>query len=456
MNATFLNDLLSTLTQRYARRWVTRHEDNGQGAELLLEQCQVLLDSDGEASSMAHAHRALQRYQRLSDTDKLRFFQALASGFNPDPDAVHAAYAAYSADPDSAHAQALFRACEPPRQELLRRLNLLPGYTFELVRMRADLQHLLREHPELRPLDADFTALFSSWFNRGFLVLQRIDWHTPAAVLEKIIAYEAVHAMRGWDDLRRRLNPADRRCFAFFHPATGDEPLIFVQVALTDGLPDRIQPILDSKAADPSAAEEADTAAFYSISNCQVGLRGISFGNFLIKQVVQELRQELPNLRNFVTLSPLPGFVDWLRERRDDPAFPLSESDRKALAILDNPDPRSLLQAANGLQQLVMPLAAHYLLEAKGRHGQPANPVARFHLGNGARLHRLNWLGDVSDNGLRQSLGLMVNYLYVLDEIEANHERFASQGHIVSSREVQRQAKQAEKRLKHEPPATPA
>ncbi|MCC5858328.1 MAG: malonyl-CoA decarboxylase [Ectothiorhodospiraceae bacterium] len=456
MNGTFLNDLLSTLTQRYARRWLGRHDDSGQRAELLLEQCRVLLASDGEASSMAHAHRALQCYQRLDAGERLNFFRALAGGFNPDPDAVHRAYAAYSDQPDSARAQALFRACEPPRQELLRRLNLLPGYTFELVRMRADLQRLLPDHPELRPLDADFSSLFSSWFNRGFLVLRRIDWHTSASVLEKIIAYEAVHAMRGWDDLRRRLNPADRRCFAFFHPATGDEPLIFVQVALTDGLPDRIQPILDSQAAEPGAAEEADTAAFYSISNCQVGLRGISFGNFLIKQVVQELRQELPNLRHFVTLSPLPGFVDWLRQQRDDPAFPLGEADRNALAILDTPDPRSLLQAAEGLQSLLMPLAARYLLEAKGRKGQPANPVARFHLGNGARLHRLNWLGDISDNGLRQSLGLMVNYLYVLDEIEANHERFASQGEIVSSREVQRLAKQAEKRLKREPPATPA
>ena len=261
-------------------------------------------------------------------------------------------------------------------------------------------------------------------------MLQRIDWSSPADILEKIIRYEAVHEIQGWDDLRRRLQPADRRCFAFFHPSLADEPLIFVEVALTQDIPSSIQPVLaDERKVLP--AEEATTAVFYSISNCQPGLRGISFGNFLIKQVVEDLSRELPSLKTFVTLSPAPGFGPWLKRAAAD-ADGLG-GDTTALARLGAPDWHRDPTIAEQLRPLLLGLAAAYYLEAKAKNGQPLDPVARFHLGNGARLERLNWLGDTSSKGLREAAGLMVNYLYDLNTIETNHEAFANQGVVAAS-----------------------
>nr|WP_300314879.1 malonyl-CoA decarboxylase [Halomonas sp.] len=447
MNFSFLQELLSNITQRDAllrRRGSTGAIHHHQ----VVEACRRLLDSDGEASSINLASQALNGYAQLDDDGKSRFFRCLTEDFAADPSAVDAAYEAYKATRGNTELQHLNEASEPQRQELLRRLNLTAGGTYDLVRMHADLLSLIRAEPELSPLDADFIHLFTSWFNRGFLVLKRIDWNTPAAILEKIIHYEAVHEICDWNDLRRRLDARDRRCFAFFHPATGDEPLIFVEVALTKGLPDRIQPILDANHAAIDA-EDADTAAFFGISNCQMGLRGISFGNFLIKQVVQELSSELPGLKHFVTLSPVPGFRAWLDQQREEKRF--NEEIHHVLDDLDQDGWQQDDERLKALGDVIRPLAAYYLTKQRNSHGLPLNPVARFHLGNGAQLHRINWPGDVSHKGITHGAGLMVNYLYVLDDIERNHEQYTTDGKVVCSSTVRDLSRRARKHLKGEP-----
>ncbi|HEU0084305.1 MAG TPA: malonyl-CoA decarboxylase family protein, partial [Bradyrhizobium sp.] len=289
----------------------------------------------------------------------------------------------------------------------------------------------------------DVVHLLSSWFNRGFLVLRKIDWSTPAIVLEKIIRYEAVHEIRDWNDLRRRIDPVDRRCYGFFHPALVDEPLIFVEVALTETIPGAIAPLL-AEDRQPVPIERARTAVFYSISNCQRGLGGITFGNFLIKQVVEELRRELPKLENFVTLSPVPGFMQWLKNADD---LPLNEEDRKLFETLEQPDWVHDPELAAQLRSALEPLAAYYFLKARTAKGRLIDPVARFHLGNGARLERINWLGDVSPKALRESAGIMVNYLYRLEDIEKNHEAYANQGEVAASSAVKRLLKSDSRRL---------
>ncbi|RUP11404.1 MAG: MCD, Malonyl-CoA decarboxylase MCD, partial [Methylobacterium sp.] len=335
-------------------------------------------------------------------------------------------------------------------QELIRRLNLARGGTLSLVRMREDLFDLrraLRAGDEADPalmdavdsLDSDFEHLFASWFNRGFLVLRHIDWTTPAHILEKIIRYEAVHAIADWDDLRARIEPPDRRCFAFFHPALADEPLIFVEVALTDQIAPAIAPIL-SRERKPLQPQAANTAVFYSISNCQKGLAGVTFGNFLIKQVVEDLTREVPTLKTFVTLSPVPGFAAWLaRERRADSPQGLLPEDVEVLRALDDPNWPADKARAETVRRALIPAAAAYFLRAKNERGRPLDPVARFHLGNGARLDRINFLGDTSKKGLAQSHGLMVNYLYDLAAIERNHETYANLGTVVAAPAVTRE-----------------
>jgi malonyl-CoA decarboxylase len=275
--------------------------------------------------------------------------------------------------------------------------------------------------------------LFGSWFNRGFLRLERIDWRTPAIVLEKLIQYEAVHEIAGWEDLHRRLT-ADRRCFAFFHPALPDDPLIFIEVALTDRISDSVAPLLDPKSAEFDPAR-ADCAIFYSITNCQDGLRGISFGNLLIKQVVHELGREFPRMKTFATLSPIPGFCAWLAGvARDQPAL------APDLAHLDEPDWFANAEIAARLKPQLVTLCAYYLIAAK-KDGEPLDPVARFHLGNGARMDRLHWLADTSAQGMQRSAGLMVNYLYRLADVESNHEAFVRDHEVVASHELKRLAR---------------
>ena len=456
MNMTFLQELFNSITQRDARIWRRQGEVLDPSHAQVLEACQALLESDGEASSISLASRALNMYNRLAKDERARFFEGLAHDFAAEPARIDEAYEAYREQRNNCNLQALFDACEPRRQELFRRLNLASNGTFELVRMREGLLALLGERPrdsslEFAAIDADFAHLFGSWFNRGFLMLKRIDWNTPASILEKIIRYEAVHEIRDWDDLRRRLDARDRRCFAFFHPAIGDEPLIFVEVALCKELPERIQPILagesdgTGKVDDP---ESANSAAFFGISNCQTGLRGISFGNFLIKQVVQELKQELPQLKHFVTLSPVPGFAHWLKDYCAEKTLP--DELQQALRDLDTSDWHLDPASSERLSTLIKPLAARYLVEEKNALGLPLNPVARFHLGNGAELHRINWLGDTSPKGLKQAAGLMVNYLYVLDDIERNHENYTANATVVCSNEVRDLNRRARKMAKGE------
>ena len=296
----------------------------------------------------------------------------------------------------------------------------------------------LAHRDDLKAVDNDFVHLFSSWFNRGFLVLRRIDWSTPAIILEKIIRYEAVHQIHDWNDLRRRIDPPDRRCFAFFHPALIDEPLIFVEVALERDIPGAIAPILADKR-EITEPEKARTAVFYSISNCQRGLAGVSFGSFLIKQVAEELTREIPRLATFVTLSPVPGFAGWLARELKKPDSPaVADFDAATRAKLNDPQWADNPEVAEELRAPLMQAAAWYFLRARNRRGQPADPVARFHLGNGARLERINWLGDTSDKALASAHGLMVNYLYDLDDIEKNHEAYAEGHTVVAANGVQR------------------
>ncbi|MGP8120540.1 MAG: malonyl-CoA decarboxylase [Xanthobacteraceae bacterium] len=437
---TFLNDWMQTLTER-GRALLGRARGRANDTDLV-ELADMLLSRRGEASGVALAQTLLGGYDRASGEVRLQFLKALATKFGPDHDRLAAAVQAYQANPDAAAMRALHGATEPRRQELFRRLNLAPGGTFALVRMRENLLDQLKKHPDLADVDADFGHLFSSWFNRGFLELQPIRWTTPANILEKIIRYEAVHPIAGWTDLKNRLEPPDRRCFAFFHPQLADEPLIFVEVALTTEIPGAVGPLLvnDRGPLDPAAAT---TAIFYSISNTQRGLAGVSFGHFLIKQVVEDLKRDLPSLKHFVTLSPVPGFAAWLRRERDNPDSAVLDTEQKAiLAALDEPRWFEDVTRREQLERVMMPIAAYYFLHARTATGRPVDAVARFHLGNGARLERLNFLGDPSDKGLSQAHGLMVNYLYDLSAIERNHEAFAENGEVAASAAVRRAAKE--------------
>jgi malonyl-CoA decarboxylase len=403
-------------------------------------RCRALIRERGEVSGAAAAREALAAYVALGETERARFFDALASDFSPNPQAVLDAAQAYHAEPTPATLLRLEEAVEPARQELFRRLNMAPDGTAALVAMRLAVLMDLEEHPQWRVIDNDLRHLLRSWFNRGFLTLRRIDWHTSAIVLEKLIEYEAVHEIKGWDDLRRRLQ-SDRRCFAFFHPQLPYEPIIFIEVALTRTVSARVQPLLDVASPVTSDAD-ASCAVFYSITNCQDGLRGISFGNFLIKQVAVELRNELPRVRRFATLSPLPGFRGWLRANREKLGAGSRGAELRALfERLDAPD----WFEGEGLDKcegLLMPLAAYYLTQAR-RGRELVDSVARFHLGNGAVMERLNWLGDTSVHGMARSFGIMVNYVYRLGEVERNHELFAKEQRVIASTGVMRLAEEA-------------
>jgi malonyl-CoA decarboxylase len=402
---TILGDLLSTI---FERRYLTSAPDR-HDSRTMEELITALVGATGEVSGLSAAKQILKRYRDMDDGAKLDFFHHLARDMNIDPETVRTTLDAYEAGPGKKTYRDFMAAVEPDRQELIRRLNQIPGATQTLVQMRADLLRLGGRDQELQALDQDFRHLFASWFNRGFLVLRPVSWESPAHILEKIIAYEAVHEIASWEDLRRRLVPGDRRCFAFFHPSMPDEPLIFVEVALTGGIPGSIQGLLTEER-EPITADNSNTAVFYSISNCQAGLAGISFGNSLIKQVAADLAAELPNLKTFVTLSPIPGLTKWLTAE----GIGFDDVDPKQLRIL----------------------VAHYLMSAKRNDGQPLDPVARFHLGNGARIHAVHAEADLSPKGDEQSAGTMVNYLYDLNKVAQNHERFATSNEIAASSEI--------------------
>jgi malonyl-CoA decarboxylase len=440
----FFSDLLTSISERGRTllRRVGSTEARPDGAELI-ELCEALLSGRGEASGTAIAREILDRYRHLNEAERLELFEALTRDFGPDREKLAKAVESWRTQPSDEDASDLHFASEPRRQELIRRLNRAPGGTSDLVAMRADLLDAIKGHKELAALYRDVSHLLTSWFNRGFLVLRRIDWSTPANILEQIIRYEAVHEIRDWDDLRRRIDPIDRRCYAFFHPALVDEPLIFVEVALTESIPTAIAPLLaEDRQLVPTA--RARTAVFYSISNTQRGLGGISFGNFLIKQVVEELQRELPKLENFVTLSPVPGFMEWVKQAHD---VPLTDDDRTVLQNLDTPDWFTNPELAAQLRSVLEPLAAHYFLKARTSKGRLIDSVERFHIGNGARLERIDWFGDLSPKGLRESAGIMVNYLYRLEDIEKNHEAYANHGEIAASSAVKRLLKTEGRRL---------
>jgi malonyl-CoA decarboxylase len=446
VNTSFFGELLQSIADR-GRSLLDRTRDRRGTAEQrsagLIELCEELLSGRGEASGVALAREIFTRYGELTRGPRIAFFEALATRFGPDHARLEAAVEAWRQNPSDTTAAELHAAAEPRRQELLRRLNLAPGGTAALVHMREQLLDAMDHREDIAAVDKDFVHMFSSWFNRGFLVLRRIDWSSPASVLEKIIRYEAVHRIRGWDDLRRRIDPPDRRCYAFFHPALVDEPLIFVEVALTREIPSAIAPILTVQR-DVIGADKASTAAFYSISNCQRGLTGVSFGHFLIKQVVEEIARENARLSTFVTLSPAPGFAEWLKHEREAAnSRVLTPDDRSALANLDIPGWWQTLKTREPVQEPLLRAAAWYFLHARTKSGNHVDPVARFHLGNGARLERLNWLADGSERAMEQAHGLMVNYLYVLDDIEKNHEAYAQHRTVVASSAVTKLARAA-------------
>jgi len=405
----------------------------------LVGLCTRLLSDRGHAVSHRLARDVLDGYAELESAPQAEFFRALVEDFSPDPQQALQAAQRYAEEPTAERLAELHGMVEPPRQELLRRLNRTAGGTGAILRMRKDLLNALRRHPELSAVDWDFHHLLASWFNPGFLQVTRFDWRTPAYLLERIIEHDAVHEIRDWDDLRRRLE-SDRRCFAFFHPALPDEPLIFVEVALLEEMPASIAPLVrvDAPKCD---AERARVATLYSINNTQPGLRGVSLGNFLVKQVVELLAAELPRLRRFCTLSPVPQFVPWLTDRMAQPP-PRLQRTLQALSEAIGGDLAQVAANSESAAELLGPvkdslvaLCATFLLSSAAGGGTHADPVARFHLHNGARLDRINWGADLSRRGLQQSLGTMVNYVYEPSTIERNHERFL-QGRVMASASV--------------------
>jgi malonyl-CoA decarboxylase len=414
----------------------------------MVKACRQLISEQGEASGTTRAKETLALYADLDAVQRAKWFDALKREFAPDPQRVLAAAIAYASMPTSNNLATLTAVTEPPRQELLRRLNRAPGGTHAIVNMRERLLDALKKDAELAQVDDDFRHLLASWFNPGFLKMLRVDWNSPATLLEQVIQHEAVHEIRGWNDLRRRLQ-RDRRCFAFFHPTMPEEPLIFVEVALVNEMAAHVGPLIDMEV-PPADADSYKTAVFYSISNCQPGLRGVSLGNFLIKQVVDQLTQEFPRLKVFCTLSPMPGFRDWLKLRIQTglSADVIAKNDKLADALKQVSvklrdsiggsvaDLHAREATINSLQKPLLALAAAYLTGAGETAHTSSDAVARFHLNNGARLDRLNWRADESDKGLRQSLGLMVNYVYEPRRIESNHEKFV-RGITVASSQVE-------------------
>ncbi|MBT8077986.1 MAG: malonyl-CoA decarboxylase [Gammaproteobacteria bacterium] len=435
MKAGSLRNLISNIASasRQAFSGKARPGHNGDIADM----CKRLLQIRAEASAISLAVEIIETYAGLDDDAKLAFFRVLLNEFLPNPEVLGEAIEIYQANPTPDTHMKMVKAADSPRQTLLRAINMAPEGTAAIVAMREDLNRFLPRHPRLLPVDSDMVYLLRLWFNRGFLTLERIDWNTPAAILEKLIAYEVVHEIQGWDDLRRRLEK-DRRFFAFFHPALPEEPLVFVEVALMKGLTDKIACVLQQDNPCELSNERPDTAIFYSINNCQPGLKGVSFGDFLIKHVTDKLSAELDHIKTFSTLSPIPGFRTWLDDvlKFTPGELPLAEAERKILAVLSDDGWHEDEGLCAELQPVMLTLCAHYLLNVK-KHGEPIDPAARFHLRNGARLERINWLGNPSAKGLQQSAGMLVNYVYEPKKVTENHEAYVNEGQIVASAAVQ-------------------
>ena len=392
----FFQNIISSIMSGTLKNNLFGGEDFGVLHKDINKALESVMTSSGEVSSLVYAEHLLTLIEQLNDNDLVIFLKKLAENYDIDPPVLSEALKEYAANKTQANLEKVSTSSEPGWVELFRRLNTTPNGTVRLVRLRERIRGLVKDNPEIAFFNSSLLNLFKSWFNPSFLVLEKIDWSTPANILEKIIEYEAVHEINSWDDLRARLAPEDRRCFAFFHPLIPDEPLIFVEVALCDKMPESINEVIkiDREITD---YKDINTAVFYSISNCQDGLAGISFGNFLIKKVAHKLKQELDDLSKFVTLSPMPSFVKWLEKK----------------SMYEDMDEDSL-----------MTQAILYLTESEREDNSPNDPVAKFHLGNGAILEKINLNADLSEKGLMQSKGLMVNYLYNLELLEKNHELF--------------------------------
>lgn len=410
------------------------NDEDLQQLRFWMDSC--LTNTGGEVAARRRAAQLGENYLAMSHEGRLKFLQLLAENYDVDEPAIENAFEVWQNSVGEQRTIARNRlrdSLDPPRLGLLSQFTELPDGIKFLVDMRAELLSLKRQHPELIPLETDLKRLLANWFDIGLLKMEQINWHSSAHLLEKLIAYEAVHTIKSWDDLKNRLE-SDRRCFAFFHPKMPDEPLIFVEVALVQGLADNVQNLLDEDA-PVLDLKQADTAIFYSISNAQRGLAGISFGNFLIKRVVNELQHDFPDLKQFSTLSPIPGFLKWLRKQSNETLSKLPggknwleiSEPRLPVDWHTNPD-----LTANR-QQPLMQLAAHYLSQEKRRGHTALDPVTHFHLSNGAEIAQINWLADCSENGLTQSAGLMVNYLYDLPHIETRSQRYSEEGEIAQT-----------------------
>lgn len=437
-------------------------ESTKSGPLNLHQLCQQLLSGHGEASRIALSQEILSIYNACSDDEKTTFFEVLAHDYDPNPEEIRKATDKYLKSHTATDLIKLTLTVEAPRQELFRRLNMAPHGTASLVTLRADLLARLKENPELISVDADLKHILSSWFNHGFLQLHSIDWKSPAHILEKLINYESVHEIQGWDDLRRRLMK-DRRCVAFFHPAMPDEPLIFIEVALVQGLSSEIKTLInpETPVLEP---QRADTAIFYSINNTQTGLRGISFGNFLIKQVLTELARDCPWIKTSSTLSPIPSFAtalqSWLQSKNEQPNYALFDAvierhansinllaesqtintTRKTKDSLAEILDKTMNHCSKELSAILSELALIYIITPNNK-GKLPDPVALFHLSNGARLERINTCADMSNSGIKNSYGIMVNYLYDIEQVEKNHEAFVSSGLVSLSDNLAKLAK---------------
>ena len=404
----FFQNIISSIMRNPLRKGLFGGEEFGVLHKDINKALDAVMSTSGEVSSLVYAEHLLNLIEALNDQDLITFLQTLSAKYDIDPGALSKATVNYSKEKNQANLEKVTKSSEPLWVELFRRLNTTQDGTVKLIRLRERIRGLLKDNPEIAFFNSSLLSLFKGWFNPSFLVLEKIDWSTPANILEKIIEYEAVHEINSWDDLRARLAPDDRRCFAFFHPLIPDEPLIFVEVALCNKTPESINEVIkiDREIVN---YKDINTAVFYSISNCQDGLSGISFGNFLIKQVAHKLKQEVDSIEKFVTLSPVPGFVRWLESKSKDQN--IDDDNLTAEALL--------------------------YLTASGREDKlPNDPVARFHLGNGAILEKINLNADLSKKGILQSKGMMVNYLYNLELLEKNHELFFKTKNVQQSDEI--------------------
>ena len=420
----FFSDLVNTLFDKKNRKKNLSFLFEKKQNKSLLEYMENVNDAKGEISALNYSEELLDYLSQCDHKTLVSFFEYLEKDYDLEINSIEEVLKNYNKKKEYNFYKDIKKISESKRLEIFRRLNSTQHGTINLVKLREKLLDLLDKYPNFRKIDFDLSSLFKDWFNRGFLILKPIDWETPANILEKIIEYEAVHQIKSWDELRSRLEPDDRKCFAYFHPAMEDEPLIFIEVALTKSIPAKINEILDPNRL-MMKSQEATTAVFYSISNCQKGLQGISFGNFLIKQVAKDLQNNFENLSKFVTLSPVPGFSKWLKSNNTT----LSNKMYNKLST------NKIQKSEVTLNQSIL----KYFFISNRLDNLPNDPVARFHVGNGAILERINFLSDTSEKGLEQSLGFMVNYLYNLEEVEINHEKYVVDKKINTSKSLEKE-----------------